>query len=209
MHKAVALILTAAFGFADLPAARSADSIFRVTSLGSGTPDPSPDRFGPSTLIEAGDQKLLIDVGRSATIRLFQLHIPLSKIDVVFFTHYHSDHTVGMPDLLLTGWLPLAFGHRTQPLHVIGPTGAKTLLSGLANAYSGDFEGREDQHLPPQGVIANVEEFAQGGVVYDHGGVKVTAFAVEHIEPAYGYRIDYDGRSIVLATFWRKMHLFG
>jgi ribonuclease BN (tRNA processing enzyme) len=41
-------------------------------------------------LIEAGDQKLLIDVGRGATIRLYQLHIPLSKVDVVFFTHYHS-----------------------------------------------------------------------------------------------------------------------
>jgi hypothetical protein len=97
----------------------SADTIFRVTLLGSGTPDPSPDRFGPSTLIEAGDQKLLIDVGRGATIRLFQLHIPLSKIDIVFFTHYHSDYTVGMPDLLFTGWLPPAFGHRTQPLHVV------------------------------------------------------------------------------------------
>ena len=199
MYKAGALILTAVFGFANAPAAHSADSIFRVTLLGSGTPDPSPDRFGPSTLIEAGDQKLLIDVGRGATIRLFQLHIPLSKIDVVFFTHYHSDHTVGMPDLLLTGWLPPAFGHRTQPLHIVGPTGAKTFLDGIANAYNGDIKGREDQHLPPEGVAANVEEFSHDGVVHDHAGIKVTAFAVEHIKPAYGYRIDYDGRSVVLS----------
>jgi hypothetical protein len=73
--------------------------------------------------------------------------------------------------------------------HVVGPTGARTLLSGLANAYSADIKAREEgQHLPPESVAANVDEFAQDGVVYDHGGVKVTAFAVEHgIQPAYGY----------------------
>jgi ribonuclease Z len=183
------------------PAARAANSTFRVTLLGSGVPDPQPDRFSASTLIEAGEQKLLIDVGRGATIRLYQLHVALSKIDVVFFTHYHSDHTVGMPDLLLTGWLPPAFARRTQPMHVIGPVGAKALMVGLASAYVGDIKGREqEQHLPEAGVAANVDEFTQDGVVYEHDGVKVTAFAVEHgIKPAVGYRIDYDGRSVVLS----------
>ena len=176
--------------------------LFRVTLLGTGTPEPDPDRFSASTLIEAGDQKILIDVGRGATIRLNQLHIPLSRIDVVFFTHYHSDHTVGLPDLLLTGWLPPpSFGHRTLPLRVIGPVGAKNLLSGLAIAYAADIKGREEeQHLPPGGVAATVEEFTQDGVVYDKGGVRVTAFEVDHgIKPAYGYRIDYDGRSALFS----------
>jgi ribonuclease Z len=188
---------------------------FRVILLGSGVPDPQSDRFSASTLIEAGDQKLLIDVGRGATIRLYQLHIPLSKIDAVFFTHYHSDHTVGMPDLLLTGWLPPpAFAHRTQPMHVIGPIGAKTFMDGLANAYAGDIKGRqEEQHLPPAGVAVNVDEFTQDGVVYEHGGVKVTAFTVEHgIEPAVGYRVDYDGRSAVLSgdtSFSENLIKFG
>ncbi|HML13545.1 MAG TPA: MBL fold metallo-hydrolase [Xanthobacteraceae bacterium] len=201
MRAASAFVLMAILGLAQVPAAHAADNIFRVTLLGSGVPDPQPDRFSASTLIEAGDQKFMVDVGRGATIRLYQLKVPLSKIDVVFFTHYHSDHTVGMPDLLLTGWLPPAFAHRTQPMHVIGPTGAKTLMSGLAEAYAGDIKGREqEQHLPPAGVAAEVEEFTQDGVVYDHGGVKVTAFAVEHgIKPAVGYRIDYDGRSVVFS----------
>jgi ribonuclease Z len=182
-------------------AAQADDGTFRVTLLGSGVPDPQPDRFSASTLIEAGDQKLLFDVGRGATIRLYQLRIPLSKIDVVFFTHYHSDHTIGMPDLLLTGWLPPAYAHRTQPMHVIGPIGAKALMEGLASAYVGDVKGREqDQHLPPEGVAANVDEFTQDGDVYERSGVKVTAFTVEHgIKPAVGYRVDYDGRSVVLS----------
>jgi len=201
MHKALTPVVAAIFGLAIFGTAQAADGTFRVTLLGSGVPDPDPDRFSASTLIEAGGQKLLFDVGRGATIRLYQLHIPLSKIDVVFFTHYHSDHTIGLPDLLLTGWLPPPFAHRTEPLHVIGPVGAKNLLSNLAAAYSADINGREeDQHLPPEGVAANVEEFTQDGAVYEKDGVKVTAFAVEHgIKPAYGYRVDYDGRSVLLS----------
>jgi metal-dependent hydrolase (beta-lactamase superfamily II) len=100
VHKASGLILATIFSLTLSDMAHAADSIFRVTLLGTGVPDPDPNRFSASTLIEAGDHKLLIDVGRGATIRLYQLHIPLSKIDVVFFTHYHSDHTIGLPDLL-------------------------------------------------------------------------------------------------------------
>ena len=120
---------------------------------------------------------------------------------MVFFTHYHSDHTVGMPDLLLTGWLPPVFARRIQPMHVVGPVGAKALMAGIAAAYIGDIKGREqEQHLPPEGVDTKVDEFTEDGVVYEQGGVKVTAFTVEHgIKPAVGYRIDYDGRSVVLS----------
>ena len=63
---------------------------FRVTLLGTGTPVPSPDRFGPCTLVEVGDQKFLIDAGRGATIRLYQLKLPIGRIDVQLLTHYHS-----------------------------------------------------------------------------------------------------------------------
>jgi ribonuclease Z len=90
-------------------------SDFRVTLLGTGTPKPQADRFGPSTLIEAGGQKLLIDAGRGATIRLPQIGVPLGRIDALLITHYHSDHTVGIPDLWLTGWLQSHYPKRTAP----------------------------------------------------------------------------------------------
>ena len=56
---------------------------FRVTLLGTGTPIPVPGRFGPSTLIEAGDQTVLIDAGRGATIRMFQLGVPIGRINAL------------------------------------------------------------------------------------------------------------------------------
>jgi ribonuclease Z len=180
---------------------RSSD--FRVTLLGTGTPIPRPDRFGPSTLVEAGDQKLLVDAGRGATIRLGQLGIPLGRIDVLFLTHYHSDHTSGIPDLWLTGWLAPHFGQRRAPMRVIGPVGAKTLIAKLAEAYAADIKIRlEDEKLPPQGIATTVDEFDRDGVVYEANGVKVVAFEVDHgdaIKPAYGYRFEYGGRSAVIS----------
>lgn len=176
---------------------------FKVTLLGTGTPIPVSDRFGPSTLVEAGDQKLLIDAGRGATIRLHQLGVPIGRLDALFLTHYHSDHTVGIPDLWLTGWLQAYFGTRTKPLRVIGPDGAKTLMTHLERAYATDISIRiEDEKLPPQGAAIAVEEFSADGIVYEKNGVRVIAFEVDHgdaIKPAYGYRIEYGGRSVVVS----------
>jgi ribonuclease Z len=176
---------------------------FRVTLLGTGVPTPRPDRFGPSTLVEAGDQKLLIDAGRGATIRLFQIGVPIGRIDALLLTHYHSDHTVGIPDLWLTGWLQSHFAARTTPFHVIGPRGARTLMSNLEKAYALDIAIRmADEKLPQQGAAIVVEEFDQDGIVYDKNGVKVIAFEVDHgdvIKPAYGYRIEYAGRAAVIS----------
>ena len=119
-------------------------STFRVTLLGTGVPIPRPDRFGPATLIEAGKQTILIDAGRGATIRLFQLGVPIGSIDALFLTHFHSDHTVGIPDLWLTGWLSSYFGARRRPFHVIGPTGTSERMHHLGAAYSRDVQIRAE-----------------------------------------------------------------
>jgi ribonuclease Z len=182
----------------------STPSDFRVTLIGTGTPVPRPDRFGPCTLVEAGGQTLLIDAGRGATMRLYQLGIPMGRIDVLFLTHYHSDHTSGVPDFWLTGWLSSHYARRTKPMRVIGPVGAKVLMAKLTEAYAADIKIRiADEKLPPEGIATIVEEFDRDGVVYEANGVKVIAFEVDHgdvIKPCYGYRFEYQGRSAVLSS---------
>jgi ribonuclease Z len=177
---------------------------FRVTLLGTGTPIPSPDRFGPCTLVEVGDRKFLIDAGRGATIRLSQLKVPMGRIDVQFLTHFHSDHTSGVPDVWLTGWLTSPFGNRADPYRVIGPVGAKPLMENLERAYADDIKIRHaDEKFPLSGIATDVTEFDRDGVVYDQGGVKVIAFEVDHgdvIKPCYGYRFEYAGRVAVLPS---------
>jgi ribonuclease Z len=172
----------------------------RVTLLGTGNPRPSIDRFGPSTLIEAGKLRLLVDAGRGASMRLFQIggNELLAGIDAVLLTHLHSDHVVGLPDLWLTGWI---FG-RQRPLAVYGPVGTAAMMEHLREAFSFDITNRRDldEHFPAGGIEANVTE-VDGGAVIEHGDVKVTAFPVDHgpVAPAYGYRVDYAGHSVVVS----------
>ena len=176
---------------------------FRVTLLGTGVPIPRPDRFGPSTLIEAGDQTLLIDAGRGATMRLFQLGVPIGQIDALLLTHFHSDHTVGIPDLWLTGWLSSYFGNRRRPFNVIGPVGTRTLMQHLEAAYARDIEIRvEDEKLAREHAAITVTEFTEDGIVHQVGDLRVIAFTVDHgdaIKPAYGYRIEYRDRVAVIS----------
>jgi ribonuclease Z len=203
MKKVWALALVSVLSAFGAVAPARAESDFKVTLLGTASPSPRPDRFGPSTLVQAGDQTLLIDAGRGVPIRMWQIGVPMGKIDALLITHYHSDHTSGIPDLWLTGWLSPPFGQRKTPFHVIGPTGAKTLMENLEKAYALDIKIRiEDEKLPPEGVAVTVDEFSQEGVVYEKNGVKVMAFEVHHgdaIKPAVGYRIEYKGHAAVIS----------
>jgi len=197
----LALVLCAAA--TDARAQTAVRRPFRVTLLGTGIPVPQPDRFGPATLVEAGGQKLLFDAGRGATIRLFQLDVALREVGPLFLTHLHSDHTVGIPDVWLSGWLGGPWARRSAPFRVIGPTGTRDLMVNLERAYAADIKIRlADEKYPAEGVRVIADEFSADGVVHDRDGVRVTAFEVDHgdlIKPAYGYRVDYDGRSVVIS----------
>ncbi len=175
---------------------------FRVTLLGTGSPPPLMNRFGPGVLVQAGGQTLLVDCGRGVTQRLFQLGLKLGAVNKLFITHLHSDHTVGIPDLWLTGWLPTPYAQRKGAFQVFGPVGTKNLMENLEKAYEWDIRTRiADQKLAKEDVAVSVTEF-KDGTVYDREGIKVTAFEVDHgdlIKPAFGFRIDYDGRSVVMS----------
>ena len=194
---AAALLVTLFRGIAS-DAQSTTPRVFRVTLLGTGSPVLSLTRFGPSTLVEAGDQTLVFDVGRGATQRLDQLGVGFGRINAVFLTHLHSDHVVGLPDLWLSGWI---LARRTVPWELIGPAGTASMAEHLAKAFAFDVDIRikEGGQNPAGGRVAARD--VGPGVVYEQSGVKVTAFLVDHgqVAPALGYRIDYDGRSVVLS----------
>ena len=169
-----------------------------VTLLGTGDPQPSVDRFGPSTLVRAGGLVVLVDAGRGAIQRLTQLGVSYADVDAVLLTHFHSDHLAGLPDLWLTGWL---ISGRDRPLKVFGPAGTRELVEGLRQAFAFDVGIRvQDDRAPAAGAQIEVVEIKEGVVLEDEG-VRVQAFDVDHrpIVPALGYRIDFRGRSVVIS----------
>jgi ribonuclease Z len=174
----------------------------KVTLLGTGTPTPRLSAFSAATLVEAGQERLLFDFGRGATIRLFQQRIPLGSITAHFITHLHSDHTVGLPDMWLSGWIATPWASRKSPMVVFGPKGTVAMTENLTKAYADDIRIRiDDEHLPPEGVAFAASDIA-AGVVYNRNGVKVTAIDVNHgdkIKPSFGYVVEFDGKKVVLS----------
>ena len=176
------------------------EDVFRVTLLGTGAPPPSIERFGPSTLVEVGREKFIFDAGRGAMQRLHQLGIAFNEITGLFLTHHHSDHVVGFPDLWLTGWIGRPWGKRSAPLPVWGPAGTREMMEHLPKAFHVDIRVRSKSY-PPDGVALLAQEISEGSVL-DKDGITIRAFEVDHGGedlPAFGYRIDYGGRSAVLS----------
>ncbi len=171
---------------------------FIVTLLGTGDPQPSVERFGPSILVQAGNQSLLFDAGRGCLQRLRQVNQSYDKIDALFLTHLHSDHIVGLPDLWLIGWV---ISGRDRPLKIFGPEGTTEMINNLQKAFVFDIKMRvEDDKAEAEGSRLLAREIQQG-IVYKENGVTVIAFEVDHgpVKPAFGYRIEYNGHSIVLS----------
>lgn len=175
-----------------------------VVFLGTGTPRPNPARQGPSLAVIANGHAYIVDAGtgvvRQATAAFLRGATALqpNTLDIAFLTHLHSDHTLGLPDLILTPWVM----HRTAPLTLYGPVGTQAMVNGIETAYAEDIEVRTHglEHNSTSGHQVVVHEI-KPGVIYQDSNVKITAFEVKHgsLREALGYRFDADGKSIVIS----------
>jgi ribonuclease Z len=185
----------------------------RVLLCGTSSPMPARDAAKSCTIIAAGEQIFLIDIGPEASENLALWRVPVTRIEHVFLTHFHSDHIGELGEFNFMGW---AQGRR-QPLQVHGPEGVEQVVDGFNTVYALDSGYRHAHHdhgkglMPPVAAVmqsrliglARTGEAPQGrsAVVFEQGGVKVTAIEVDHrpVTPAFAYRFDYRGRSVVIS----------
>lgn len=176
---------------------------------GTGSPLPNPERAGACNVVIAGKRVFVVDAGEGGARNVGLMNIPAGKIERLFLTHFHSDHIDGMGPMMLLRWTGSS---AKSPLLVHGPTGVDAVITGFNAAYANDNGYRTAHHgeaiAPPSGGGATAIAFAlpaagagDSVVILDEGGVKVTAFRVNHapVEPAVGYRFDYMGRSVVIS----------
>lgn len=176
----------------------------RVVILGTGTPNADPDRWGPAVAIVVGDRAYLVDAGvgivrrAAAAERAGTGALRASNLDRVFLTHLHSDHTLGLPDLMFSAWVL----ERKVPLEVYGPAGTSEMAAHIESAWSADIDNRLGG-LEPQrtrNYRAVVHEIS-GGTVYRDSLVTVDAIPVPHglWSESFAYRFTTADKVIVVS----------
>ena len=176
----------------------------KLVFLGTGNPAPSASTMGPALAIVVNGTPYLVDAGVGVVRRAQEASdhgvkgLEMRNLRTVFLTHLHSDHTLGLPDLLYTPWIM----HRSEPLAVYGPEGTTAMMNSIMDAWKADNDIRingleKGNHTGNRAVSHDITP----GVVYQDSNVKVTAFYVNHgsWKQAFGYRFDTPDRSIVLS----------
>ena len=176
----------------------------QIVLLGTGTPNADPDRSGSAVVIVVNGTPYLVDCGPGVVRRAAAAHragiegLDVAKLNRLFVTHLHSDHTVGYPDLILTPWV---LGRR-EPLAVYGPVGMRAMTDHILKAYEEDIRVRTGGLEPanPAGCKVQVHEI-KPGLIYKDDNVTVRAFPVKHGSwaHAYGFRFDTPDRKIVIS----------
>jgi len=168
-----------------------------VIAVGTGTEYENPHRLGPATLVGSGARAVLVDAGRGVAEDLRSARVPVVQPDTVFLTRLTPENTVGLDDLLLTGWLL----DRQQPLRLVGPAGTRALARGLEAAHAAGAAARGSAlGLPPGGARFDVVEIDDGWEAHS-GALAVRAAALGGGPvPALAYRFEAAGRAVVVGT---------
>ena len=195
------LLLILAFSFSCL----YADT--KLLILGSGTPNPNPERSGSAYAIVTNGQSYLVDFG-PGVIRRASAFSPswggefesmeIQNLNYAFLTHLHSDHSAGLADLILSPWVL----EREEPLNLFGPRGLKRMADKITDAYQIDIDYRINGSQPSnlEGYKTKVTEIAEG-IIYEDKYISVEAFENNHgdFKNSFGFVFTTKDKKIVIS----------
>jgi len=164
-----------------------------VIMIGTGVPEPNPRRMGSCIAIIIDGEPILLDCGRGALTQLVRAGIDPAKVERVFLTHHHYDHTIGLPDLLLGSWMV----GRSTGIQVLGPVGTTAYVDAIMEAFKIDIQGRKNTgtHSKLEVTTTEIDE----KTVWETPKWKLSAVGVIHIPRSLGFRVDTEDRSIVFS----------
>jgi ribonuclease Z len=174
----------------------------KVTLLGTGTPIPDIARRGPASLVEHGDERVLVDAGAGVLHRLLEAGVPPTprpdgkpSVTRILLTHLHSDHITGLADVLWAGWI---MGWWQEPPPIYGPPGTAAFVQHLEAAFAYDLKVRRalDRKDRPWQTPQIIE--VEDGWRADAADLAVSAVRVDHhpVDEAFGFRIDTTAGSV-------------
>ena len=196
---ALVAVIFVSTGLSELTIAQEFDGL-KITLCGTSSPIPAPGRAQACVAVETPEHLYIVDAGSGSAATANLSGVPMEKLRGILITHFHSDHISDIGDFNLNSWV----AGRPEPLQIIGPRGVDRIVDGFNMAYELDRGYRVAHHgaelLNPKLGTLQAKTIAEG-VIVDQDGLRITAFEVSHppIEPAFGYRLDYGGRSVVIS----------
>ncbi|MAR95300.1 MAG: MBL fold metallo-hydrolase [Gammaproteobacteria bacterium] len=180
----------------------------KLIILGSGTPNPDPERYGSGYAVVVNDDAYIVDFGPGIVRRISAMSptwggefssMELENINIAFLTHIHSDHTGALADLILTPWIM----GRDEPLNLYGPKGLKLMSKNITEAYIDDINYRLYGSQPANelGFTTNVTEISEDGTIFKDKNVEVIAFKNAHgdFKNSFGFLFISEDKKILFS----------
>lgn len=221
MFKQLSLIAALALSGGFATSAQAANCL-EVTLTGTqGGPASFGGLAGSGTLVTYGSEEtncrdvlMQFDTGRGTTQQLSKIGVPAGRLNAVFFTHMHSDHAEGLPDLMQIRWHFNSGGPKVDMIchedaqarggyNISCANFAASVGDALIN--SGEIAQRlaENANRLPGGPkdLLNVMTFGPSQdpqVVWESGDVSVSAISSRHVAGHASYRVDTPAGSVVI-----------
>jgi ribonuclease Z len=144
-----------------------------IVFLGTSASAPTAGRAPTALLVRRGGDKLLFDCAEGTQRQLMRSSLGLPDLEEIFITHYHADHTLGLPGLLKT----FALRGREAPLTVYGPPGLRELFGDLRRVFGKVPYPLETVEVRP-------------GEALERDEYRILVFPVHHGVSAVGYAVD-------------------
>ncbi|HXR87798.1 MAG TPA: MBL fold metallo-hydrolase [Stellaceae bacterium] len=170
----------------------------KLVILGTGAgPVPGSARHMTAHILVSKGAAYVLDCGLGVTRQFARTGIPWRALKAIFITHHHPDHNIEYGPLLVLGWV----GGMQQSVRAYGPPPLAQMTADYFRSAKTTIDfWAEDFHIPALAPI-ETHELPQAGPVMQDENVKVTSVLVQHppVTPAYGYRFDFQDRSIAFS----------
>ena len=147
---------------------------FRVTILGSSSALPTVRKYPSAHALNVHEQFFLIDCGEGTQIQLRRYGFSPQRLNAIFLTHLHGDHTFGLFGLLST----MGLQGRKTPLRLYGPHPLEAMLHSHLQYF--------DTTLPYELQITEVDTCTHT-LIYENTTLEVWTIPLRHRVPTCGY----------------------
>lgn len=149
--------------------------MIEIIFLGTGCMQPTKERNHPGILLKYNREQILFDCGEGIQRQLRIAGLKPAKITRILISHWHGDHSFGLPGIMSAMWADQA----NHKVYIYGPTGSKKRIEHILKAYSIkgliDFEVIEVKN----GSIIKVDDFSIEVRKLDHS---ITCLGYKFIE---------------------------